>query len=63
MALVTCNFYSNALQIQTAVTVLLPQQGVWSDGLAPQRWPTLWLLHGLSDDHTIWQRRRGHRRQ
>lgn len=57
MAFITCSFYSNALEIQTAVNVLLPQQGVWSDGLAAQRWPTLWLLHGLSDDHTIWQRR------
>lgn len=57
MALITCNFFSHALDISTAVHVILPQQGVWSDGLLGKRWPTLWLLHGLSDDHTIWQRR------
>lgn len=55
MALITCNFFSNALEIHTAVHVLLPQP---SATLPPRkRYPVLWLLHGLSDDHTIWQRR------
>jgi S-formylglutathione hydrolase FrmB len=56
MALLTVNFSSSALKIHTAVNVILPQEGVWPDALPRRTWPTLWLLHGLSDDHTIWQR-------
>ena len=47
------------------MTVILPQDtGAAQVGIAsasggvPQAgYPTLWLLHGLSDDHTIWMRR------
>jgi len=61
VALVTCHFFSDVLQVSTAMTVLLPQtthaqiglEGVASD--APP--PVLYLLHGLSDDETIWTRR------
>ncbi len=61
MALVTCHFFSDVLQVSTAMTVLLPQatrsqiglSGVADD--APP--PVLYLLHGLSDDETIWTRR------
>ncbi len=55
MALITCNFFSHALEIHTAVHVILPQPGPTLK--ARKRYPVLWLLHGLSDDHTIWQRR------
>jgi S-formylglutathione hydrolase FrmB len=56
-----CDFFSEALSLSTSMTVLLPQrtttqigmEGVSSD--APP--PVLYLLHGLSDDDTIWQRR------
>ncbi len=57
MALLTVNFFSHALKIHTAVNVILPQEGIWPAALPRRTWPTLWLLHGLSDDHTIWQRR------
>lgn len=57
MALISCSFYSHALDISTTINVILPQPTPWSDGLPTRKWPTLWLLHGLSDDHTIWQRR------
>jgi len=61
MALLTCHFFSDALGVSTAATVVLPQatqtqigmQGVADD--APP--PVLYLLHGLSDDETIWTRR------
>lgn len=56
MALLSVNFRSDALKIHTAVNVILPQEGNWPDALPRRIWPTLWLLHGLSDDHTIWQR-------
>ena len=55
------DFFSDALSLSTSMTVLLPQQtatqigmeGRTSDGPPP----VLYLLHGLSDDDTIWLRR------
>ncbi len=53
-ALIHCDFFSNALELNTSMTVILPQL----PGAGPNRkLPTLYLLHGLSDDHTMWQRR------
>lgn len=60
MALIQCNFYSHVLDLSTAMTVILPQAGEAAGATrrrASPRRPTLYLLHGLSDDHTIWQRR------
>ncbi|NLB68807.1 MAG: esterase family protein [Lentisphaerae bacterium] len=52
MALFHSNFYSDVLGMQSSADVILP------DRPDPARkMPTLYLLHGLSDDHTIWQRR------
>jgi S-formylglutathione hydrolase FrmB len=51
MALLDVRLYSKTLQLSTAVTVILPEER--EPGF---QWPTLWLLHGLSDDHTAWQR-------
>lgn len=49
------HFYSQALGIQTAAYVLLPEDEVLRKrGGKPL--PTLYLLHGLSDDHTSWLR-------
>ncbi|TFV75448.1 esterase family protein [Blastococcus sp. CT_GayMR19] len=56
-----CDFFSEALSLSTSMTVLLPQrtttqigmEGATSDGPPP----VLYLLHGLSDDDTIWLRR------
>ena len=42
----------NALGRMTAVTVLLPGRDA-----GPGPFPVLYLLHGLSDDHTAWTRR------
>jgi putative tributyrin esterase len=44
------HFFSQALQKQTAAYVLLPDVGT-------PPYPVMYLLHGLSDDHTIWLRR------
>lgn len=46
-------FFSEALKRQTQIYVLLPQQT--GEGGAPVK--TLWLFHGLSDNHTTWMRR------
>lgn len=47
----TC-FHSDALGLQCAANVILPDRPPTGRDL-----PCLWLLHGLSDDHTVWQRR------
>ncbi len=63
MALINLNFYSEALGIQTEVVVLLPQKssageiGVSSKAGDDKLYKCLYLLHGLSDDQTIWMRR------
>ncbi len=62
MALIDLSFYSTALGMETKVLVVLPQKitdgqigiDAKSDAAA---YKTLYLLHGLSDDHTIWLRR------
>ncbi|HEX2772051.1 MAG TPA: alpha/beta hydrolase family protein [Micromonosporaceae bacterium] len=60
MALVRCDFFSEALGVGTSMTVILPQQTSAqidlpgrSGGGEP---PVLYLLHGLSDDDTAWTR-------
>ncbi len=62
MALIHCDFFSTALSLNTSMCVILPNPAEPPDGgfiRTPdrRRHPTLTLLHGLSDDHTIWQRR------
>ncbi len=61
MALMEANFHSKVLGLACNVNVILPQKmhgiGVrGSDQPLPDRFPVLWLLHGASDDHTIWLR-------
>jgi putative tributyrin esterase len=50
MALIRCDFWSEALEMGTSMTVIHPG----GDGVdAP---PVVYLLHGLTDDHTAWSR-------
>ena len=49
------HFFSEALGIQTAAYVLLPDAEVML-AHAGEPLPTMYLLHGLSDDHTCWLR-------
>lgn len=49
------HFYSQTLEIQTAVYVLLPELDAL-EAAKGEPLPTLYLLHGLSDDHTTWLR-------
>ncbi|QQE79914.1 alpha/beta hydrolase family protein [Alicyclobacillus sp. SO9] len=54
MALIRCYFKSDILQLNTSMTVILPE--VSTSG-SKTNYPTLYLLHGLSDDDTIWMRK------
>ncbi|MDR0641714.1 MAG: hypothetical protein LBG07_04555 [Treponema sp.] len=61
MALMEVDFYSEVLGLQNQAFVILPQKesgvGIQGGGTKKDRYPVLWLLHGASDDHTIWLRR------
>jgi S-formylglutathione hydrolase FrmB len=52
MALSTIHYFSRSLQKASAFNVIFPE-----DPDTPRPWATFYLLHGLSDDHTIWGRR------
>lgn len=52
MTLFTINLSSEKLHKQTEVNVLLPGNAGKAAGLK-----TIWLLHGMTDDHTGWLRR------
>jgi putative tributyrin esterase len=63
MASIDCKFFSDTLGMSSSMRVLLPEpsirqigrgaSGATSDG---GKHPVLFLLHGLSDDETIWTR-------
>jgi putative tributyrin esterase len=61
MALLRCDVFSEALSLSTSMTVILPQptttQIGMTGGAGNEPPPVLYLLHGLSDDDTIWLRR------
>jgi putative tributyrin esterase len=51
MAFCELRYFSNALGMQTSANILLPDVSI------PGPYSVMFLLHGLSDDHTIWCRR------
>jgi len=51
MAFCELHYFSEALGVQTSANVILPQ----GRGRGP--FPVFYLLHGLSDDETMWMRR------
>ena len=60
MALIELTVSSKVLGMNRDLLVILPEdpQGlIGMDGKAAAVCPTLYLLHGMSDDHTIWLRR------
>lgn len=50
MAFIQASFFSSVLIKQVALYAIVPEG-------KPGPFPVLYLLHGLSDDHTIWHRR------
>jgi S-formylglutathione hydrolase FrmB len=61
VALIHCDFFSEVLGLSCQMDVILPQPTTRQIGLTGAGgggpYKTLYLLHGMSDDHTIWQRR------
>lgn len=61
MALLDVDLFSESLEVGTSLSVVLPQSTRAQIGVEPvpvpeHGWPVLYLLHGLSDDHTAWLR-------
>ena len=61
MAFLDFHFFSDALGLTCSAWILIPQPATGQIGMdggaLREKYPTLYLLHGLSDDHTIWMRR------
>lgn len=60
MAFLQVNFFSNVLGMCMNMNVVLPQQTrsqIGMEGKAAETYPTVYLLHGMSDDHTVWHAR------
>ncbi len=57
MALIHMDVFSQALGMAVNLDVLLPDSAQYPTPAEPKKYPVLYLLHGLYDDHTIWQRR------
>lgn len=61
MALLHVDFFSDVLGMCMDMDVILPQQTNGQIGMEGKggsgKYKTMYLLHGMSDDQTIWQRR------
>lgn len=61
MALMHVNFFSDVLGMSVNMDVIIPQQTRGQIGMEGKagdgQYKTMYLLHGMSDDQTIWQRR------
>ena len=58
MAFLELHFYADSLACDTTVNVLLPEARKGRGPYVPgSTYKTLYLLHGLSDDHTAWMRK------
>ena len=60
MAFLQIQFFSEALNVASTVNAILPEtnQGIGMDASGEEKLPkVLYLLHGYSDDHSIWMRR------
>lgn len=52
MAFATIDYFSGSLRKASSFNIIFPE-----DPDLPRPWSVFYLLHGLSDDHTIWMRR------
>jgi len=52
MSFATIDYFSRSLQKASAFNIVFPDNPD-----VPRPWSVFYLLHGLSDDHTIWARR------
>lgn len=53
MALFQVSFFSQTLGMSMQMNVIYPQR---NDVVSDKKIPVLYLLHGMSDDHSVWLR-------
>ena len=60
MALIHVDFFSEVLGMSSQMEVILPQQTEGQIGIGhvekQNKYPVLYLLHGMTDNQTIWTR-------
>ena len=54
MAFINCSFKSELLGKSVQLNAIIPEKN--KSSASAEKFPTLFLLHGLSDDHTAWCR-------
>ena len=59
MAFIQLHIYSESLGMQTSVNVVIPQKSTMGEiglngSVKSEAYKSLYLLHGLSDDQSIW---------
>ncbi len=57
MAFINIDFKSAVLGMDMSVNVILPARKIKNKKSISKKYPVLWLLHGLSDDHSTWSRK------
>ena len=58
MAFVNMNLYSDVLNMDTDVSLLLPEKRHGADEYHPdKKYPVVYVLHGYGDNHTAWIRK------
>ncbi|MBO4973013.1 MAG: esterase family protein [Clostridia bacterium] len=60
MAFFEMKYHSDTLKMGVSLNVILPEKAktmIGMNGAQSTSYKTLYLLHGLSDDHSIWMRR------
>jgi putative tributyrin esterase len=57
MALIDCNFASKVLGMDTTIKVILPERDKTENKESGYKYPTLYLLHGITGDHETWTRK------
>lgn len=61
MAFLQANVYSNVLEMEVCVNIILPQQTEKKIGTATKGTltdvPVMYLLHGMGGNHSVWERR------
>ena len=60
MALIHVDFFSEVLEMSSQIDVILPQKTRGQIGVKnldeTEKYPVLYLLHGMTDNQTTWQR-------
>ena len=60
MALIHVDFFSEVLGMSSQLDVILPQKTHGEIGIASaakkEKYPVLYLLHGMTDNQSTWQR-------